>query len=312
MRVVRGLDRYPVDAGPCVVAQGTFDGVHRGHQQVIATAVARARALGVPPVAVTFDPLPVTVLRPAEAPPEILSLDDRLDRIAGGGVAVALVISFTPAFASVEADAYVRDVLVRLLSAREVVVGFNHTFGRGAQGTPDLLRSLGVERGFQVHVVEPLALDGVVVSSSAVRDALRQGDAATAGGLLGRPYAVTGPVGHGAGRGRTLGFPTANVETERPVLLADGVYAAWATWDGGRADAVVNIGVRPTFDEGRRAVEAHLLDRAPDLYGRRLTLEFLARIRAETRFPSVDALRARIAEDLREARQYLAAHPAPP
>jgi riboflavin kinase/FMN adenylyltransferase len=166
MQIVRGLDQYPPDAPPSVVAQGTFDGIHLGHQAVIRMAVGRARALGVRPVAVTFDPHPVAVLRPAEAPPELLPLDERLDRIAELGLDVCLVIPFTPEFSRVEAETYVRDVLLGLLGAQEIVVGFNHAFGRGARGTPELLERVAGPMGVRVHVVAPLSVDGVPVSST--------------------------------------------------------------------------------------------------------------------------------------------------
>jgi len=306
MRIIRGLDRYPADAPPSVVAQGTFDGIHLGHQAVIRTAVERARACGLPAVALTFDPLPMTVLRPGEAPAEILPLDERLERIAGLGPDVALVIPFTLGFSRVEADAFVRNVLAGLVKAREVVVGFNHTFGRGAAGTPELLRELAAPFGIRVHVVPALTVDGILVSSSSLREALRTGDVDRAASLLGRPYTLRGRVTRGTLRGRTLGFPTANLRPSGPLLLASGVYVARATWDGEWAQAVVNIGVRPTFDEATPTVEAHLLDVSLDLYDRLLTIAFLARIRAETKFPSVEALRARIAQDVAIARHLLA------
>jgi riboflavin kinase / FMN adenylyltransferase len=312
MQTFRGLDRYPADAPPSVVAQGTFDGIHLGHQAVIRTAIDRAAALGVQSVALTFDPLPVAVLRPAEAPPEILLLDQRLDCIADLGADVALVIPFTLEFSEVEANAFVRDVLAGLLRAREVVVGFNHTFGRGARGTPELLRDLAAPLGIRIHVVPPLTVDGVVVSSSSVREALRHGDVRRAGSLLGRPYAMRGRVKPGARRGRTLGFPTANLAPEGSWLLATGVYAGRAEWDDRSAPAVINVGVRPTFGEAVRIVEAHLLDTDVDLYERRLTLSFLARIRDEQRFPNVDALRARIGEDVAVARTLLGVSGATP
>ena len=308
MQIVRGLDQYPPDAPPSVVAQGTFDGIHLGHQAVIRTAVERAQALGVRPVAVTFDPNPLAVLRPADAPPELLPLVERLERIAELGPDVCLVIPFTPEFALVEAEDYVRDVLLGLLGAREIVVGFNHAFGRGARGTPDLLRRLAEPAGATVHVVPPLRVDGVTVSSTSIREALRDGDVRRAASLLGRPYAITGVVAHGAARGRTLGFPTANLAAPPAFLLANGVYAAQATWDGGSASAVVNVGVRPTVDGATRLVEAHLFDVTPDLYGRRLRLEFHDRIRPERRFASLDELRAQIGEDAATARRLLARH----
>lgn len=305
MQVVRGLDRYPADAPPSVVAQGTFDGIHLGHQAVIRTAVERARALGVRPVAVTFHPNPAAILRPDEAPPEIAPLEERLTRIAELGAAACLVIPFTPEFSRVEAETYVHEVLLALLRVREVVVGFNHTFGRGARGTPEVLARLVEPAGVRVHVVPLLRVDGIPVSSSSVRDALRAGDVRRAASLLGRLYAIAGVVARGAARGRALGFPTANLPAPPGLLLADGVYAAHAAWDGQSARAVVNVGVRPTFEGGTRLVEAHLLDAAPELYGRRLTLAFRDRIRPERRFPSVAALRAQIAEDVAAARRLL-------
>jgi riboflavin kinase/FMN adenylyltransferase len=306
MRIIRGLDRYPADAPPSVVAQGTFDGIHLGHQAVIGLAVERARARGLQAVALTFEPLPIAVLRPADAPPPILPLDERLERIAALGPDVALVIPFTLDFSRIEAPAFVRDILTGLVKAREVVVGFNHTFGRGAQGTPELLTILAGPLGIRVHVVPPLTVGGVVASSSSLREALRQGDVERVAGLLGRPYTLRGHVTRGAMRGRTLGFPTANLLPESPLPLATGVYAARAQWDEGSARAVVNIGVRPTFGESTPTIEAHLLDVTVDLYDRPLTLAFLARIRDEMRFPSVEALKARIAEDVAVARRLLA------
>lgn len=306
MRIIQGLERYPADAPPCVVAQGTFDGIHLGHQAVIRLAVERAGALGIPAVALTFEPLPIAVLRPAEAPPEILPLGERLQRIGELGPALALVIPFTPEFSRLDAAAFVRDVLAGLLRAREVVVGFNHTFGRGAQGTPEMLTRLAAPLGIEVHVVPPLTVNGVVVSSSSVREALRHGDVERAAGLLGRRYTLRGRVIRGAMRGRVLGFPTANVAPAGPPVLASGVYVARATWDGRSASAVVNVGVRPTFGESTPTVEAHLLDVTADLYDREITLAFLARIRDEMKFPSVEALRSRIAEDVAVARRVLA------
>jgi riboflavin kinase/FMN adenylyltransferase len=208
-----------------------------------------------------------------------------------------------------EAETFVSEVLQRTLRAREVVVGFNHTFGRGARGTATLLKELGDRQGFVTRVLPPLQVNGQTVSSSAIRDALRDGDVESARSLLGHPYQITGTVLRGAGRGRTLGFPTANLRPDRPLVLGAGVYAALATWDGQRGDAVVNVGYRPTFGEQQYWVEAYIFDFSGDLYERRLTIQFLQRIRPEMKFAGVDALKRQVAADMDTARRLLRERP---
>jgi riboflavin kinase/FMN adenylyltransferase len=310
MRILHGLPSFPPELRPSVAALGAFDGIHLAHAKILDTAVERARALGLPAVACTFDPHPTTVLRPSLAPAPIASLDENLARMAERGLDGTLVIPFTRDFAQIEAEVFVDDVLVRTLGVREIVVGFNHTFGRGARGTAALLKDLGHSHGFVTHVLPPLQVGGLTVSSSAIRDALRDGDVELARALLGRPYSVTGSVMRGAGRGRTLGFPTANLRPDRPLTLAAGVYAAQAYWDEAQADAVVNIGYRPTFDEHQYWIEAYLFDFSGDLYDRALTLRFLSRIRPEMKFPGVEALKEQVEIDMKEARRLLRAQPA--
>jgi riboflavin kinase/FMN adenylyltransferase len=205
-----------------------------------------------------------------------------------------------------EAEAFVEDVLRRALGAQEVVVGFNHTFGRGARGTAMLLKEMGDRQGFTVHVLPPLEVSGQIVSSSAIREALRDGDVEMTRALLGRPYMVRGQVLRGAGRGRTLGFPTANLRPARPLILAPGVYAARAAWGDARHDAVVNVGYRPTFGEEQYWIEVYVFDFAGDLYDRELSVEFLRRIRAEMKFAGVEALKRQVALDMETARRLLA------
>ena len=310
MRILRGLPSFPPELRPSVAALGAFDGIHLAHAKILDTAVERARALGVPAVACTFDPHPTAVLRPSVAPAPIATLEENLARIALRGVDATLVIPFTREFSRMDAEAFVDEVLVRTLGVQEVVVGFNHTFGSGARGTAVLLRDLGTRRGFVTHVLPPLQVNGLTVSSSAIRDALRDGDLELARALLGRPYSLTGTVQRGAGRGRTLGFPTANLKPDRPLVLAAGVYAARARWDGKEAEAVVNVGYRPTFDEAQYWVEAFLFDFAGDLYDRSLTVDFLCRIRPEMKFPGVEALKAQVLADMEEARRWLRTQPA--
>lgn len=305
MRIVRGLPPAPPEAPPAAVALGVFDGVHLGHRAILGLAVSHASAAGMQSIACTFDPHPLEVLQPGRAPLPITTLDERLALIEGCGLDLAVVLPFTRELASMEPEAFVTDVLVTRLGARDVVVGFNHRFGRGARGDAAMLRSLGERLGFRTHVAEPLVVDGVAVSSTEIRAALQRGDLAMAGRLLGRAYTLSGSIAHGAGRGRTLGFPTANIVPTRPVLVAPGVYACAAEVAGRKERSVVNVGVRPTFGETALAVEAYLLDFVGDLYGQTMTLTFVSRIREERRFPSVDALKTQIQADAEEARRRL-------
>jgi riboflavin kinase/FMN adenylyltransferase len=302
MQIVRGLESSPPDAGPSAVALGAFDGIHLGHRAILGTAVALARQGKIRALACTFDRHPMEVLQPDRAPMPITTLEERLELIAGTGIDTTVVIPFTPAVASIEAKAFVQNVLIGTLQAREIVVGFNHRFGRGARGDAQLLESLAAPLGFRAHIVPALMVDGVAVSSSEIRAALQRGDLPNAERLLGRPYSIRGEVVRGAGRGRTLGFPTANVKTERPLGLPVGVYVCRLLVGAREHQAVVNVGYRPTFGETDLSVEAHVLDFGGDLYDQRVTLTFLRRLREERKFPSVDALKEQIALDVAAAR----------
>ena len=305
MQIVRGLPSVAPERRPSAVALGVFDGVHLGHRAILGAAVAHARAAGAPALACTFEPNPLEVLLPERAPLPITTLDERLELIGACGVDGTVVLPFTRELAAVEPEAFVKDVLVERLAARQVVVGFNHRFGRAARGDAALLRELGTRLGFTVDVIAPLTVDGAPVSSTAIRAALGRGDLDAAARMLGRPYTLPGTVVAGAGRGRTLGFPTANVAPGRPVLVAPGVYACTFEVAGQPRRAVVNVGVRPTFGEATLAVEAYLLDFSGDLYGQTVRLIFVSRVREERRFPNVDALRAQIADDVETARRRL-------
>src|SRR5206468_272065 len=203
MRIVRGLPSAPPDRRPSAVALGVFDGVHLGHRAILGAAVAHARAIGSPAVACTFDPHPLEVLQPDRAPLPITTLDERLELIAMSGVALTVVAPFTPALATMEPETFVAEILTGRLGAREVVVGFNHRFGRGARGDARLLREEGARVGLHAEIVPPMDVDGTPVSSSAIRTALQRGDVVGAARMLGRPYFVTGDIVEGAGRGRS-------------------------------------------------------------------------------------------------------------
>ena len=302
MRTVRGLESYRPEAVASAVALGAFDGIHLGHRAILGTAVTEARHGKLQALACTFDRHPMEVLQPDRAPLPITTLDERLELIAETGIDTTVVIPFTPAVAGIEAKAFVQDVLVGTLKAQEIVVGFNHRFGRGARGDAQLLETLAGPLGFRAHIVPALTVDGIAVSSSEIRAALQRGDLPSAARLLGRPYSIRGEVVRGAGRGRTLGFPTANVKTDRPLGLPVGVYVCRLTVTARQHQAVVNVGFRPTFGETELAVEAHVLDFTGDLYDKRVTLTFIRRLREERKFPSVDALRQQIALDVAAAR----------
>ena len=293
-----------------VVTIGNFDGVHRGHRTLIARTTAEATQRGARAVALTFDPHPAAVLRPDAVPAALQSLEERTALLRESGCDEVVVVPFDAAFAAQGPEEFIDRLLVDRLAAELVVVGTNFRFGRAAAGDVALLIALGEQRGFGVEAVGLVDLGDGPVSSSALRSQLAAGDVEVVARGLGRPFSLTGEVVHGEGRGRTIGIPTANVAVaEGRVLPADGVYACWAGAEGGgRTPAVVNIGWRPTFAGTSRSVEAHLLvDDGPDLYGQRLTLEFVARVRGEQRFEGTEALVARIHEDIRMARELLLA-----
>jgi len=305
MRIVRGLQSFPPEAAGGVAALGAFDGIHLGHRKILGVAVERARALGVPSLACTFDPRPVEVLQPARAPAPITTLDERLELMAAAGIDTTVVLPFTRELAAVEPEAFIADVMLARLGAREIVVGFNHRFGKGARGDPALLVALAAKIGFRAHVVPPLVVEGDAVSSTEIRLALQRGDLERANRMLGREYSLAGEVVRGAGRGRGLGFPTANVKSERPALVPLGVYACRARVAGALHGAVLNVGRAPTFGENEVTIEAHLFDFEGDLYGIYVTLSLVRRLRAEMRFASVEALREQIAADAGQARALL-------
>lgn len=293
-----------------VVTIGNFDGVHRGHLTLIARTTAEATQRGARAVALTFDPHPAAVLRPGAVPAALQSLEERTALLRESGCDEVVVAAFDAAFAAQGPEEFVDRLLVDRLAAELVVVGTNFRFGRAAAGDVALLIALGEQRGFGVEAIGLVDLGDGPVSSSALRAQLAAGDVEVVARGLGRPFSLTGEVVHGEGRGRTIGIPTANVAVaEGRALPADGVYACWAGAEGGgRTPAVVNIGWRPTFAGTSRSVEAHLLvDDGPDLYGQRLTLEFVARVRGEQRFEGPEALVARIHEDIRMARELLLA-----
>jgi riboflavin kinase / FMN adenylyltransferase len=310
----QGLQDVPDDWGSCVVTIGVFDGVHRGHQRIVARAAEIAAQLRLPVVVITFDPHPDEVVRPGSHPPFLASSRRRAELLAGLGVDAVCVLPFTYEFSQLGPDEFVRAVLVDRLHAAAAVVGENFRFGHKAAGDVALLGQLGEKYEFSAEGVPLLAEGGVTISSTAIRAMLAAGDVASAARDLGRPHRVEGVVVRGQQRGRALGFPTANLETlPHTAIPADGVYAGWLTsldQDGAQAErwpAAVSVGTNPTFDGRERAVEAYALDRDDlDLYGAHVAVDFLVRLRGMTRFDSVADLIAQMTLDVDATRRILA------
>ncbi|NLE81626.1 MAG: bifunctional riboflavin kinase/FAD synthetase [Rhodococcus sp.] len=314
----RGLDEVPADWGRCVLTIGVFDGVHRGHAQLIERAVQAARKRGVKSVLMTFDPHPMEVVRPGSHPAQLTTLARRAELAEELGIDVFCVMPFTAEFMKLTPERYAHEILVERLHVTEVVVGENFTFGKKAAGDVNMLREMGERFGFAVDGVTLLAEHAVTFSSTYIRACVDAGDMAAATEALGRPHRVEGVVVHGDGRGRQLGYPTANVAPPMfSAIPADGVYAAWFTVLGHGADlgtvvpgerymAAVSVGTNPTFSGRTRTVEAFVLDREADLYGQHVAVDLVARLRGMEKFESVDALVAAMGRDADNAREVLA------
>lgn len=308
MLVVHSLTSTVFPGERSVVTIGAYDGLHRGHIAVISSVVERARQLGERSAVVTFDRHPASVVRPESAPLLITSLEQRIELLEQTGVDAVVVLEFNEAASTEEAEDFIRRVFVEGLSAKEIIVGEDFHFGRGRRGDVRLLSAVGEEHDFVVTPLELRRSDSEeIFSSTAIRAALRRGDIATANTMLGRNVVISGQVVHGDERGRTIGFPTANVDIpEGFVVPADGVYAARCMTEAGHQFAcAVNIGKRPTFygSADRSLVECHLLDFSGDLYGQSLAVEFVERLRDEQRFEGLDALTAQLRTDVERTRE---------
>jgi riboflavin kinase/FMN adenylyltransferase len=314
MRIYRGSEGFGDADRGLVLTIGNFDGVHLGHQALLGAVVERARALGRPAAVYTFDPHPRRVLEPdREFPPLVMTweqLEHELERL---GVDVLVRERFTLEFSTQSPEAFLSEVIHHRIAPAEIFVGRDFHFGKGRGGSGDVLAQLGPELGMRVVIIPQVQSGERDVSSSRIRSSVDSGDVEDAARCLGRPYAIWGRVVEGDRRGRTIGFPTANLETSNELIPAFGVYATRARiFDGDRPGSTVhpsvtNVGTRPTFEPGRVLTEVHLLDFDGDLYGRRLELEFVRRIRDEIRFPDVDALVRQIARDAEHARTLLQA-----
>ncbi|MEG3596028.1 MAG: bifunctional riboflavin kinase/FAD synthetase [Actinomycetota bacterium] len=312
MEIIRDLAWSPTLEHGSVVTVGEYDGVHRGHRTIISEMHRLAAERGCATAIVTFDRHPATVVRPESAPLLLCDLDHKLELLAETGVDYTLVVEFTPEQAEVPAETFARQVLVDCLQARAVVVGADFHFGKGRRGNVQTLGVVGEECGYQViglPLVKQLTGEGEVISSTSIRTALSEGDVEKAHRLLGRPFEVRGVVTPGDRRGRTIGFPTANIPTTIDLQVpSDGVYAAWYIRDdGAQYPAAVNIGKRPTFyeDADRSLIEAHLIGFRGDLYGETAKVRFVRRLRGERKFDGVDALKEQLVKDVADAAKCL-------
>jgi riboflavin kinase/FMN adenylyltransferase len=304
MRLFHGIENARI-ARPTVLTLGVFDGLHLGHQLVMRTVLERARAIHAVPTVITFDPHPRAVLHPESAPPLLQTFDQKIEAFGVLGIEQVIVIRFNQAFAGIEAEDFLRDVVGERLQAREVYLGRGFAFGRGRKGNIDLLKEVSERLGFHAAEVPEVRLRGQRISSSTIRKLLAEGRVNLARRMLGRPYGVEGRVVHGEARGRSIGFPTANLRPQNRVIPRNGVYVTATLIEGAWRRSVTNIGTRPTFESDADAsVETYVMDWTGDLYGDVVRVRFLHRLRDEMKFASVDELKRQINLDRQRAESY--------
>lgn len=304
MRLFHGYENAEI-ARPTVLTLGVFDGLHLGHQLIVRTVVERARAAGAVPTVITFDPHPRAVMHPESAPPLLQTFDQKVEALGLLGVEQTIVIRFTRQFARVRAGEFLRDVVHERLQAAEVYLGRGFAFGHDREGDIELLRAVSGRLGFTAGEVPEVRLRGQRISSSRVRELLAGGRVNLARRMLGRPYGVEGRVVRGDERGRTLGFPTANLQPRNRVIPRNGVYVTATLIEGAWRRSVTNVGTRPTFDRGAEpSVETYVMNWRGDLYGDVVRVRFLRRLRDERRFASVEELKRQIDRDVERAARY--------
>ena len=304
MKIFHGTENAEI-LRPTVLTLGVFDGLHLGHQRIMQTVVSRAKTIGAIPTAITFDPHPRAVLQPENAPPLLQTLDQRLGAFEVLGIEQAIIIRFNRDFAATNAEDFLRDIVFERLKAQEVYLGKGFAFGKGRAGNIDLLRKISSELGFFADEVEEVTLRGQRISSSRIRQLLVAGKVNLARVMLGRPYGIEGRVVRGQQRGRTIGFPTANLQTVNRVIPKNGVYITATLIEGAWWRSITNIGIRPTFEnQAQPTIETYILDWSGNLYGDVIRVRFLHRIRDERKFGGIEELKTQIQKDLRRAKKY--------
>lgn len=305
MRRITGLDIYNKNFEGSIVTIGNFDGVHKGHVEIFRHLKEKSRRLDLPAVVVTFEPHPLKVLAPDMAPPMITTFDQKAALIAEVGIDCLAVASFTPAFAQMSADDFVRDILCDSLGMRHIVIGHDYAFGRGREGSYVTLEKMAAVRGFSLEDMNPIGERGIIFSSSLVRRAVLDGDMESASKILGRYHMISGSVIHGREIGQTLGFPTANISTSNELIPLDGVYAVMVLVDGQLVKGACSIGLNPTFNGGIHAIEVFLLDFSGQIYGREIAVYFVQRLREVRKFSDASELMRAISHDVEQTRTIL-------
>jgi riboflavin kinase/FMN adenylyltransferase len=305
MEILRSIPELERLRGPVFLAIGVFDGVHRGHQAVISTSADHALTANGTPVVVTFDPHPEKVLRPQAAPHLLTATQHKISLIRALGVEHLLIISFDKQFAATEPEDFVQKLVAHSKPLREICVGHEWSFGKNRRGNLDLLKKLGAKFDFDVVGIPPVKINGAVVSSTAIRQAIEKGDFAKAAEMLGREYTILGTVTRGDNLGKKIGFPTANLSAHSEQFPPNGVYVAEARIDGELHRGVINLGIRPTVSSGKseRVLEIHLFDFNRDIYGHDVEVRFLKFLRPEKKFENLDALVQQIRHDVEQAQQ---------
>jgi len=305
MRILRGLksiaERFP---NP-VLTLGNFDGVHLGHQAIFTKVVMRAREISGTSIAFTFEPHPLKVIAPERSPRLLITFHGKMQLLAASGIDVVVCANFTRSFADQNPDDFAREVLHEKIGVREVYVGYDYAFGKGREGSIESLKRMGSMYDFDVVVIDAVQVDGVVVSSSVIRDLVANGKVEDATKLLGRYYSIEGEVVRGAQRGQKIGFPTANLSTSNELVPGFGVYAVLVNFGSRWLRGVASIGVRPTFDAGPVSIEVYLLDFQGNLYGKHLEISFVKHLRGEEKFADAEALVRQIRQDVKQAEHVL-------
>jgi riboflavin kinase/FMN adenylyltransferase len=304
MYIIYDLDELKEPLKNPVLTIGNFDGVHKGHLVLFDRVKERAKAIEGQSVVMTFEPHPIKVMKPGNGPPLITPTRQKLDLISDAGIDLILCLPFTHQFASISAEEFVQRILVDRLGIKEIVVGYDYTFGFKRQGNIQVLKELGEKLGFRVHVVDPICLDDALVSSTSIRELVQDGNLSEAKKLLGRDYQICGTVVKGKNRGgRLLGFPTANLKLIDELIPKGGVYAVTAIINGNIHYGVTNIGYNPTFGDEALSVETHLLDFSGDIVGKTIRINFIKRLREEKTYGNVKELADQIALDIQEAKE---------